>query len=86
MTAARLRPAGTLHALPWLKWTGTAAGIAGALLLAAHVPGSAWGWALFLIHSSCWTAAGLAMRDRPLVLLNGTFTAVNVFGCIRWLA
>lgn len=74
-----------VNALPTLKWAGTAAGVSGALLLAAHIPLSAWGWALFLVHSTCWLAAGSMMRDRPLILLNGTFTAVNVLGCARWL-
>lgn len=71
--------------LPRLKWLGTGAGIAGALLIAANIPLSGWGFVLFLVSSASWTAAGLAMRDRPLAALNATFTAINILGVVRWL-
>jgi hypothetical protein len=68
-----------------LKWVGTAAGITGAGLVAANVPISGWGFTLFLASSLAWLAAGLIMRDRPLVALNTAFTAINVLGIVRWL-
>jgi len=71
--------------LPSLKWLGTVAGILGALLIAANILISGWGFVLFLVSSLSWTAAGLVMRDRPLVALNATFTAINVLGIVRWL-
>lgn len=72
--------------LPYLKWLGTGAGIAGALLVALNIPASGWGFALFLVSSLSWTAAGLIMRDRALLALNLAFTAINLLGIIRWLA
>jgi hypothetical protein len=72
--------------LPRLKWLGTTAGILGALLIAANIPASGWGFVLFLASSLAWTTAGLIMRDPPLVALNATFTAINILGVVRWLA
>ena len=68
-----------------LKWTGTAAGILGALLVASNIPQSGWGFVLFCVSSLAWTAAGLRMREPSLVALNMTFTAINVLGVVRWL-
>ena len=68
-----------------LKWTGTAAGILGALLVASNISISGWGFGLFLVSSTAWTAAGLRMREPSLVALNVTFTAINVLGVVRWL-
>ncbi|OAN53865.1 hypothetical protein A6A04_13310 [Paramagnetospirillum marisnigri] len=71
--------------LPILKWLGTGAGIAGALLVALNIPASGWGFALFLVSSSSWVVAAIIMRDRPLLALNAAFTAINVLGIVRWL-
>jgi hypothetical protein len=68
-----------------LKWTGTAAGIAGATLVAANLPASGYGFLLFLVNSSCWLVAGLRMREPSIWLLNGAFCAINVLGVWRWL-
>ena len=68
-----------------LKWLGTAAGILGALLVAANIPASGWGFVLFLVSSLSWSAAGLLMREPSLVALNVTFVAINILGIVRWL-
>ncbi|CAA7614791.1 MULTISPECIES: hypothetical protein [Rhodospirillales] len=68
-----------------LKWLGTAAGILGALLVAANIPSSGWGFVLFLVSSLSWSAAGLLMREPSLVALNVTFVAINILGIVRWL-
>lgn len=68
-----------------LRWTGTAFGVAGALLVALNLPASGWGFALFLVSSTCWTAAGLLRRDPALWTLNAAFTAINALGIWRWL-
>ncbi len=68
-----------------IKWTGTGTGILGALLIAANVPLSGWGFVLFLVSSLAWTGAGLLTREPSLVALNATFTAINVLGIVRWL-
>lgn len=67
------------------KWTGTGAGIAGALLVAADIPASGYGFILFLVSSVCWAWVGIRTRDLPLALLQGVFTAINLLGIWRWL-
>ncbi|HEY4136516.1 MAG TPA: hypothetical protein VGO34_15025 [Alphaproteobacteria bacterium] len=68
-----------------LQWAGTAAGVAGAFLVAANVPASGWGFLLFLINSTTWATAAALMRNRPLLLLNLAFCAANGVGIWRWL-
>jgi len=77
--------AGTKRRLTGLKWVGTATGLVGALVLALNLPISGWGWVLFAVSSSAWTAAGLMMREPSLVLLQGGFLAVDLIGVWRWL-
>ncbi len=47
----------------FLKWLGTATGIAGATLVALNLPISGWGFVLFLASSVSWTVAALRMRE-----------------------
>ena len=68
-----------------LKWLGTAAGVAGALLIALNLPWSGWGFALFLASSLSWGAAAVMMGEPSLAILQGVFTAINVLGIWRWL-
>ena len=66
------------------KWTGTGAGIAGALLVAADIPASGYGFTLSgLVRLLAWV--GIRTRDLPLTLLQGVFTAINLLGIWRWL-
>ena len=82
-TVVRLR-----REISWLrpaKWTGTAAGIMGAVLVALNTGVTGYGFLLFLVSSLLWSAAGWVQRDESLVLLQGTFTVINVIGVYRWL-
>ena len=72
----------------WLgpaKWTGTLAGIAGAILVALNLDVSGYGFLLFLASSLLWCAAGIAQRDDSLILLQATFVVINIIGIYRWL-
>ncbi len=69
----------------FLKWVGTAFGIAGAVLVAANIPESGWGFVLFLVSSSLWGCAGWRMRETSIVAINAPFTIVNLVGISRWL-
>lgn len=69
-----------------LKWIGTALQVAGCLLLALNVAASPWAFAIMLPGACCWFAVGWMTDDRPMLLLNGTFMAINVIGIVRWLA
>ena len=68
-----------------LKWFGTLAGMAGAIVVAAHVSWSGYGYLLFLASGGAWVVAGLMMREPAIWTLNGVFTAINLFGIWRWL-
>ena len=72
----------------WLgpaKWTGTLAGIGGAILIALNMDVSGYGFLLFLASSLLWCAAGVVQRDDSLILLQGTFVIINIIGIYRWL-
>ena len=74
-----------IKSLALLKWVGTLAGTAGALLMALNIPYSGWAFALFLVSSASWTSAGLIMRDPPLWILNSVFVAIDILGIFRWI-
>ncbi|MBI4082281.1 MAG: hypothetical protein HY423_06675 [Candidatus Lambdaproteobacteria bacterium] len=71
--------------LPFLKGFGTVVGLAGAILIALHVPASGWGWPLVLASSSAWALVAYALGERSLLLLQLGFTVVNAIGVWRWL-
>ena len=75
----------TPEILHGMEWIGTVAGIAGAVLIAARVSISGWGFVLFLVSSLAWLAAGVAHDNAALILLQGAFTAINLLGIWRWL-
>ena len=56
-----------------------------ALLVAADIPASGYGFILFPVSSVCWAWVGIRTRDLPLALLQGVFTAINLLGIWRWL-
>lgn len=85
MTGSR-RPASEWRAaMSAVKWFGTLTGVAGALILALNIPISGWGWVLFAVSAAAWTAAGMAMREYSLAVLQGTFLIVDLIGIWRWL-
>lgn len=75
-------------ARPWLDWIGSAAAIAGALLVAlnagAHVV--VIGYALFLASSVIWSWLALRRYDDALLAMQAVFVCLNVLGLIRWAA
>lgn len=72
-------------ALNTIKWIGTIAGVSGAILIALNLGIVGYGFALFLVSSSLWLAAAVAQRETSLIVLQGTFTAINVLGLTRWM-
>lgn len=74
------------YGLTAAKWIGTAAGVAGAMLIALNLGLVVYGFGLFLMSSILWTAVGWLQREPSLVVLQGAFTAINVVGVARWLA
>lgn len=74
------------QAIAAAKWIGTAAGVAGAILIALNLGLVVYGFGLFLVSSILWTAVGWRQREPSLVVLQGAFTVINVVGIARWLA
>lgn len=66
------------------KWIGTLTGVAGALIIALNLGVVVFWFALFLVWSVLWSAAGWIQREPRLVVLQGTFTIINVVGIWRW--
>jgi len=66
------------------KWLGTATGVVGAVMLAAHIPCSDWGFLFHLTSSASWTFAGVRSRDPSIWLLNGAFLVINILAIARW--
>ena len=67
------------------KWIGTATGVAGAIIIATNLGVVALGFALFLVSSILWSAVGWVQREASLLVLQATFTVINVIGIYRWL-
>jgi uncharacterized membrane protein len=68
------------------KWIGTAAGVLGAILIALDL-GRVFVWYgywLFLVSSVLWAAVGVIQSEPSLVVLQLTFTAINLLGLRRW--
>ncbi len=66
------------------KWSGTGAGISGAILIALNFGVVAYGFAFFLVSSLIWLVAALVQREPSLAVLQATFTVINVIGLWRW--
>lgn len=63
---------------------GTAFGIMGATLVALDVTNMALpGYLFFLASSSLWSWTAAKRQDIPLLMLNITFTAINLLGILR---
>jgi hypothetical protein len=67
-----------------IKWTGTAAGICGAAMVALNLGIVEYGFAFFLVSSVLWCIAGLILREPSLFILQAVFSAINIIGLWRW--
>lgn len=76
--------AGDLSGLDAAKWIGTSAGVCGALAIALNLGIAGYGFVLFLVSSLLWTTVGFFQREPSLVVLQTSFTAINVLGIFRW--
>ncbi len=67
------------------NWLGTATGVAGAVIIAANLGIVTHGFVLFLFSSVLWSAVSWIQREASLLVLQATFTVINVIGIYRWL-
>lgn len=61
------------------SWASTF-GIAGALVLAAAIPLSKWGWILFLCSNAGWALFAFTFRYRKLLVQTCVFTFSSALG------
>lgn len=69
----------------WLELIGTIFGIAGAVLIAANIEISGYGWIGFAISSVTMTGFAYMIKAWGLLALQLCFCATNVLGLWRWL-
>jgi hypothetical protein len=61
-----------------ISWLGTISSIIGSFLLAFQI--ALIGYCAFMLGSISWLAVGLYSKNKPLVVLNGTFFLANCIG------
>ncbi len=66
------------------RWSGTFFGIAAAILLAANIEASKYGFPLFLIASILWGIVAYSIKDYALLLLQVVFIVINTYGIYKW--
>ena len=69
-----------------IEWLAAVLGVLGALLVAANVSISRYGFVLFLVSSLLWTYIAYNQDLAPLLLNQVVFVAINVLGIQRWFA
>ena len=67
------------------EWAGCLTGLSGAALLAANLPISGWGFALFLASNAFMFIYGYLAKAKGLMLMQIGFTATSVTGVFKWL-
>ena len=69
-----------------MEWSGSGAGVQGAIMLALNESFSGFGWIAFLVSNVAWIVYGRLMRIHSIVLMQLVFTATSLVGIYRWLA
>lgn len=62
----------------FISWLGTLTSIIGAFLVASQIV--LFGYCAFIIGSVSWLIVGIVKKDKPLIVLNGTFFLANILG------
>lgn len=68
-----------------IEWIAAITGIAGAILLAANVSWSRYGFVLFLCSSITWSWVAYTTVQPALLANQVVFMAINLLGIWRWL-
>ena len=61
----------------------SATGIAGALLLALNIGYRQLAYLLFTFSSLAWLSIAITIDNKPLLLMNLIFSAINIIGITR---
>jgi hypothetical protein len=68
-----------------LSWIGCITGVAGAGVLAAHMPWSGWGFVCFLISNMAWYAHGRITRIHAQAVMQVGDSVTAAIGIWNWL-
>jgi hypothetical protein len=68
-----------------VEWFGSIMGIVGALILAANMPWSGYGWIAFLVSNAAWITYAALGRIKSLLMMQVVFTATSLLGAYRYL-
>lgn len=65
-----------------VKWIGNICTYtaAVAIVISTTLAAAAWPFVLYIIANAFWLAAGIAMKDKPLISLHAFFFVLNAFG------
>lgn len=66
------------------SWVGSLSGPMGAVLLAANIRASKYGYILFTLSSVLMCVAAYTKGDNPVLVQNVLFSLINGFGLYRW--
>lgn len=69
----------------FIEWFAAATGIIGALLLAANIKQSPYGFVLFFLSSVAWSYCSYMTEQTPLLFNQLVFVVINIIGVKRWL-
>jgi len=64
--------------IKFTSWLGTLTSIVGAFLVASQI--IFFGYVAFIVGSVSWLIVGIVKKDKPLIVLNGTFFLANLLG------
>lgn len=74
-----------MSGLTWAEWTGAAFGIVGAVLVAANVAISKWGFILFLISNLLIGVYAWFANASGVLVMQIVYALINVVGVWRWM-
>lgn len=67
------------------EWFGSIIGILGALVLAANMPWSGYGWLAFLASNMAWITYAVIGKIKSLLVMQMVFMATSLLGAYRYL-
>jgi hypothetical protein len=70
--------------IEYLKWFGTVCFLSAATLLSSNIEVSRYGFFIFLAGHTALTWLFWRLNDKPMMVQNGFFIFIDVWGLYRW--
>jgi len=74
----------SLKQIEYLKWFGTVCFLSAATLLSSNIEFSRWGFLIFLSGHVSLTWLFWRLNDKPMMVQNGFFIFIDIWGIYRW--